>query len=197
MIFAAFLLITGLLLWFIIGSKGNWAAKVLVIACSLFFCLSVGFSLENLIGWASTQIVPEKFRVHWLIIVEPDKKLNKPGAIYIWLQDSKKRKISFIESMYNINITEPRVHKIPYTKGQHEQANQALEMIMGGKEVGGTRAGVGQKPGDGEGEGDGKEGEPGPNNGEGQSGEGSGGSFSGFSGIIFHELPPTKLPEKK
>ena len=44
--------------------------------------------------------------------------------------------------------------------------------------------------GEGEGDGDGEGGK------KGQNGNNGGGSLSGFSGIIFHELPPSKLPEK-
>ena len=42
-----FILIAALILWFIIGSKGNWGVKAALIILSLYFCLSVGFSVSD------------------------------------------------------------------------------------------------------------------------------------------------------
>jgi hypothetical protein len=59
---------------------------------------------------------------------------------------------------------------------------------MEGKPVAGSRGGS-EGEGEGEGEGDGKKGQ-GQGNGTGD------GSLSDSPEIIFHELPPSKLPEK-
>ena len=83
--------------------------------------------------------------------------------------------------------SEPRAYRLPYTRELHEQAQQALSTLMGGGSIGGTSGGEGkQGEGSRKGEGDGA---------EGQDGDG-GGSLSRNGGIMFHDLPPTKLPDK-
>ena len=62
----------------------------------------------------------------------------------------------------------------------------ALGKIMRGESVGGKNKGKGKGEGKGKGKGTGK-------NGGGKKG---GGSLSKSDDIIFHELPPTKLPDK-
>ena len=76
-----------LILWFIIGSRGHWALKAVVIAMTLHFCISIGLSLEGFAGWPSADGLPDKFIVHWIVVEEPDKKTKAPGSIYIWATD--------------------------------------------------------------------------------------------------------------
>ena len=46
----AFFILSSLLLWLLIGAKGHWLLKASVISFVLYFCLSIDFSLENLLG---------------------------------------------------------------------------------------------------------------------------------------------------
>ena len=62
-IIASFVIITSLILWFVIGSRGMWGFKVATIAVALYFCLSISFSIEDFEGWPSSVSLPEKFRV--------------------------------------------------------------------------------------------------------------------------------------
>ena len=68
-----FFIISSLLLWIVIGSKGHWGLKAVTIAFVLYFCLSINLSLSNLLGWPSDQSLPEEFQVHWIEIKEPNK----------------------------------------------------------------------------------------------------------------------------
>lgn len=182
----AFLVISALILWFVIGSKGQWGIKAAIISLALYFCLSIGLSLENLAGWPSGQKLPEKFEVHWIVIKEPNKKTGEEGAIYIWARDMKPQEESVWWLQFSSNDRdEPRVYQAPYSKELHEQSQGVMEKIRAGGKIGGESG-----KGKGKGEGEGKGGK------KGQNGNNGGGSLSGFSGIIFHELPPSKLPEK-
>ena len=62
----AFFILSALLLWLIIGVKGRWSVKALVISLVLYSCLSIDFSLANLTGWPSDQSLPDNFQVHWI-----------------------------------------------------------------------------------------------------------------------------------
>ena len=191
-----FVLIAALILWFIIGSKGHWGSKAIMILLSLYFCLSVGFSVRDFMGWPTEEDLPEKFRVYWLVIDEPDPKGDSGGNIYVWLQPNSTTETvhdsweDYLISFYD-GDSEPRAYRLPYTRELHEQAQEALGTLMGGGGVGGTSEGEGE----GEGEGDGDEGEGEGEGKEDQGGHG-GGSLSRNGGIMFHDLPPTKLPNK-
>ena len=83
-IIASFIIITSLILWLVIGSRGMWGLKAATIAAAVYFCLSISFSLENFEGWPSDTSLTEEFRVHWIVIEEPDKKGGE-GAVYHWV----------------------------------------------------------------------------------------------------------------
>jgi|LUMV01.1.fsa_nt_gb hypothetical protein len=186
----AFLVISSLILWFVIGSKGMWGIKAVTISAALYFCLSIGMSLENLAGWPSIQGLPEEFRVYWIVVQEPDKKSGDKGAIFVWVKDTDPKEQEdegWLVSFYSNNRSEPRAYQLPYSRELHEDAEEAIKTIRAGGKVGGKKGGE-EGEGDGEGEGGGK---------KGQDGNKGGGSLSDFSGIIFHELPPSKLPEKR
>lgn len=164
----------------------------MVILFSLHLCLSIQYSLSGIAGWPSSNSLPEKFIVHWIIVKEPPKKTSEEGAIYVWAtslsqkQNNNKDKwwerllLSFEPS----DLTEPRSYRLPYSKELHENANDALGRIMKGERVGGSNNG---RKGDGEGDGEGK--------GDGE-GEGGGGSFSHSDDVSFHDLPPPHVPDK-
>lgn len=195
----AFILLTSLVLWFVIGSKGLWGLKAATILLTLYLCLSVNFSLENLVGWPSNQQPPKEFRVHWVVIKEPNKKTGDKGDVYVWVTDmnpKEKDDGSFFISFANENMYKPRAYRLEYSKELHEDGQKALEMIMGGQAVMGTNEGLQGQGEDGDGQGDGQ-GEGGEGDGDGEGGDGEGGgSLSRNGGISFQPLPPSKLPSK-
>tara|TARA_Y100000296_G_C5083014_1_gene210915 strand:+ start:181 stop:768 length:588 start_codon:yes stop_codon:yes gene_type:complete len=189
----AFFITISLMLWFVIGSKGPWLLKAVVIALSLYLCLSIENSLSEIAGWPSDNSLPEKFIAHWIIVKEPIKKASTDeGAIYVWATNLSPKQNddrntwwgNFLLSFGPSDLTEPRSYRLPYSKGLHEEANDALGRIMKGERVGGTNNGKGK----GKGEGNGNE------EGEGE-GEG-GGTFSHSDDIGFHDLPAPHLPDK-
>lgn len=126
----AFFILSALLLWLIIGVKGRWGVKAFVISLVLYSCLSIDFSLENLMGWPSDQSLPKEFHVHWVKIKEPNKKTSEKGYIYVWATDLN-RSISkqgwqgwkgYFISFQSYDPTEPRAYRLDYSKDRHEQA---------------------------------------------------------------------------
>ena len=187
-----FVLIAALVLWFIIGSKGHWLSKAIVIFSSLYFCLSVGFSIKDYMGWPTEEGLPDKFVVHWIVIEEPDKQTGDKGSVYIWINPLSETKNNYetwedyLLSFYN-GQSKPRSYQMPYSKDLHERAQGAIEMLKRGQRVGGLN-GNGKK-------GEGKKGE-GKVQGNNQDGGSGGGSLTKNGGIMFHQLPPTRLPDK-
>ena len=189
-----FFIISSLLLWIVIGSKGHWGLKAVTIAFVLYFCLSINISLSNLLGWPSDQSLPEKFQVHWIEIKEPNKRTGDKGCVYVWATSSAGEhheedgwRTLFVY-FQNYDPTEPRAYRLNYSRELHERSQEAVGKIKNGEGVGGKNNGQGK----GKGEGDGK----GKGNGDGKNGQKGGGSLSNSDDIIFHELPPSKLPDK-
>ena len=187
-----FILIATLILWFVIGSKGHWLSKAVIILLSLYFCLSVGFSINNFVGWPTNESLPPKFLVHWAVIDEPDAKSGEEGNIYIWIKplsvEEKNRDSwnNYLLSFYE-GGSKPRAYRLPYSRELHEQAQEVIGMIMQGQGVGGTNSGIGK----GEGKSKNALGRDGK-----AKGEENGGSLTRNGGIMFHRLPPPKLPNK-
>jgi hypothetical protein len=193
--FALFLLI----LWFVIGSRGHWILKALVIGLTLHLCVSVGFSLSGFAGWPSDERLPQKFIVHWIVVEEPDKETKENGAIYVWVTGIEEGEGSpseewsrmilarFFITLSPLTANQPRSHVVPYSKKKHEESEGIVAQIRSGKTVVGERG-----SGDPE---DGREGEEGQGAGTREDGAG-GGSFSQSNDITFHELPPPRLPKK-
>ena len=191
----AFFILASLLLWFIIGSKGKWFVKASVIAFVLYSCLSINLSLDNLFGWPSNQALPEVFQVHWIKVKEPNKRTGEKGYIYVWATDLSGKEVEtsgwkglkgYFISFDNYDPSEPRAYRLEYSKERHERAEGALGKLKGVGKVGGKNNGKKKGDGDDTGKGSGK-----------NKGEGKGeGSLSRSDDIIFHDLPPAKLPDK-
>jgi len=192
-----FVLIAALVLWFVIGAKGNWISKAAMILLSLYFCLSVGLSVNEFMGWPTDDQLPSKFLLHWAVIKEPDVKSGDEGSIYIWVRPisepepkvEHKEWNDYLLSFYD-GKSQPRAYRIPYSRPLHEETQKAISLLLKGVGVGGT-SGEGEGEGEGEGKEAGKEGQ-----GTGKTGDG-GRSLTNNGGIEFHKLPPPKLPDKE
>ena len=115
---ASFLVLTVLILWMIIISKGGtWTIKSIVIFIATLFTIIVFLSLKNFIGWPIKSKLPEEFQLHWAIIHEPNKLERKEGYIYIWATELN-------ANSENSGI--PRAYKSKYTRKNHEQVAAAL-----------------------------------------------------------------------
>ena len=178
-IIPTFILLGGLILWFVIGTKGYWSLKMILITMTVCFSLFLSQTMEDVRGWPTDDELPNKFRVHWIVIKEPSKTdHSEKGGIYLWVTDLAG------------DGKQPRAYRSEYSREKHEDAQKALGMIMEGKAVAGGRGGDGEGEGEGEGDGEGDQKGQGQGNGTGD------GSLSDSPEIIFHELPPSKLPEK-
>jgi len=198
----AFMIMAALTLWVVIGCRGWWWLKMIVVAASIFFSISLWQNLADLQGWPTMAEVPQKFEIKWVEVEEPNKKTGDPGGVYVWLKDINPE--AEIEETFYLRLhhkeleEEPRIHKMPYSRSAHEQAQGIKEKIAQGQRVFAQKGEQGMGTGgEGEGEGEGK------GKGSGQPGEGKPGGREGGSGSmsqeqdwIFHELPPPLFPNK-
>jgi len=140
----------GLSLWFIIGSKGQWFFKILMISTLSFIGLGVWFTTSDLRGWSTDDPLPDHFRIHWIIVEEPN-------VIYVLVENMS----PVIDgTLHNIDRKSPRLHRIPYSRKAHIEGQEIINKLKQGKTViRGTNPNG--KKGQGKGEGEGQDGKHG------------------------------------
>tara|TARA_Y100001963_G_C6635308_1_gene378286 strand:+ start:248 stop:832 length:585 start_codon:yes stop_codon:yes gene_type:complete len=178
----------GLTLWILSESVLKWYIKT---ACITIFCIfTVIFwsSTHTFLGWAADEeAIPEKVKVHWIIIKEPNKLRGEKGQIYILLESAKKKEGSFITRIFGYRSSrkiEPRLYGLPYSRQLHEQLESIKKKLQQGQPVLGKLTEADKKGGN-----NGK-------NGEGKQENGKGGSESQGTDWQFHELLPSDFLQK-
>ena len=133
-----YVLIMILLSWTIIGIKGRWITKGLLMAITIWFSVTLYYSFHNFMGWPTEETInTQHSQLIWFQVKEPSKVSNHPGVIYLWL-----RAISPPEKLEGLTLkqlsnpmvwftypdeTAPRAYKIPYTKKRHKKLREAAE----------------------------------------------------------------------
>jgi hypothetical protein len=120
----AFLLLAGLLLWFVIGSRGAWSLKLPLIVGTCVFTFAVWDALDSFDGWATVHEPPARALFVSAVVHEPD-------AIYVWLIAPTEPPLLG----YRPNEAEPRAFRLPYTRHLHEQVERGSRLSRQGRRV--------------------------------------------------------------
>jgi hypothetical protein len=151
--------------------------------------------VSDLIGWPTTNELPNKYRVYWIQVETPSARNGNAGAIFVMASDLDKSAPDRIIIGHKFGADSPRLYKLPYSPEAHKQAQGIVAKIKKGMVVRMQRDG-------GKGQGTGGKGQPGerggvPGGGN-RSGTGHGsGSFSQRSPTpLGYELPPPSFPDK-
>jgi len=179
-----FVILASVMLWLIILGKGKWYFKALLVPVVLYYCIIVYLSLGSLSGWSAKESLPEKFRIHWVVIEEPEKIGTDTGSIHLWLsatEETENKPINkFLYPFTSQRKTgEPRAYRMAYSQKMHESMEKTMEQLKQGKVVMGES----------------KKSEKNKNQEKQDKGAGQP-SFSQEQEFMFYELPPAKLPEK-
>ncbi|HIN73259.1 MAG TPA: hypothetical protein EYM94_00565, partial [Gammaproteobacteria bacterium] len=92
---SAYVAITALLLIFCLYSKFSNKLKTVVVVVMASFYVFTWIGYKQVLGWPSTQEIPEEFRLIWVSIDEPDKFNKREGKIYFWIRYMDKAGIPF------------------------------------------------------------------------------------------------------
>jgi len=114
-IIISYLIIALLLISFIIYSKRSLKIKVVSCIISAVFFLVSFMSYPPLLGWATSENLPVRFRLISAHVQQPDKLSGDEGTIYLWLT-----KLDDLTS-----VQTPRSHKLPYSNVLHEKVINA------------------------------------------------------------------------
>ena len=79
-------------------------------------------------GWATSAVMPEQFRLHWITIEEPDKASRAPGSIFFWVSEL---------DAAGLVASEPRAHRLPWDEATAQAAEEALDALTEGEPLDG------------------------------------------------------------
>lgn len=97
-----------------------------VLAVGLIF--STYWGIGEIRGMPSDARPPELFRLHWALVVEPDKLNEEDGYVFLWIE-------ALDEDNYPNGL--PRAYQLPYSRELAEAVETALRSIQDGEEVSG------------------------------------------------------------
>ena len=175
----------GMTFWVLAESNIKWYLKTFCITAFCLFTVIFWSTIHTFLGWpANEQDMPEKILIHWVIIKEPNKLLKLDGSIHILLESLDEVETNELSKFfgYRREELEPRLFRLSYSRGLHEQLEKMKGKLMSGRPV------LGKLTKDG---GDGLS-----KKGEGNSGEKGGGSESQEQEWHFHELLPSDIHRK-
>jgi hypothetical protein len=119
-----FALLGGLVLWFVVGSRGAWWLKLPVIVVTTMFTFVVWHALDSFSGWPTDATPPAR-------AVLVSSMVDEPNAIYVWL-------IGYDGGGafgYRPHDLEPRGYKLPYTRALHAEIDRASALARQGRRV--------------------------------------------------------------
>lgn len=133
---AAYIVLAVLLLSLNFTSLWRWWIKAAAIIVTTVFFGVTFQTLNGLMGWPTTQKLPARFTLVWSLVVEPDKKTNGSGCIYLWAEELDDN---------NVPSSTPRSYQLPYSDalarriaGAQEKRDRGVE-VMGRVEDAGSR----------------------------------------------------------
>lgn len=110
-IVASFVLLALLLLSINLYSKWSWPIKALTIILTSAFYILTYFSFPPLLGWPTTQLPPQQFRLIAAHVNQPNKETGEDGEVYLWLTEIKDM----------TSTGKPRSYKLEYSNELHEK----------------------------------------------------------------------------
>jgi len=131
-------LIGVLLLTILVYARLGWRAKAAVVVVTSAFYIASFIGLRGLLGWASIDRLPPRFKLLQARIVEPHSLAGEPGAIYLWVEalDDDNRPSGF-----------PRAYRVAYSEKLAEKTDKAISEIAAGNPQGGRAADYGSGQG--------------------------------------------------
>jgi hypothetical protein len=119
-----FALLGGLLLWFVVGSRGAWWLKLAAILATTSFTFVAWHALESFSGWPTDRTPPARA----LLL---SSEVDEPNAIYLWVIGNEDGGALG----YRPGATEPRAYRLPYTRELHAEIDRANRLAKTGQQV--------------------------------------------------------------
>ena len=128
----AYVAVAALLLHLNLGTRRRGATKVAAIALVTALYVGAWHGHKALRGWASDDPLPERFRLHFATVENPDKASRTPGTIYLWVSSLDKPAAR----------REPRAYRITWDADTARAVLDALAEVERGVSMEGTATGL-------------------------------------------------------
>ena len=119
-----FALVGGLLLWFVVGSRGAWWLKLSAIVVTTAFTFVVWNALGSFSGWPTDATSPARA----LLL---SSAVDEPRAIYVWVLGYD----GGGAFGYHPGDAEPRGYRLPYSRALHAEIDRAAALAKQGVRV--------------------------------------------------------------
>jgi len=123
---AAYIVLAVLLLSLNLTSLWRWRIKAAAIMFTTVFFAITYRSVNDLMGWPTTQRLPPRFNLVSTLISEPNKKTHDPGGIYLWAEEL---------SADNVPSGRPRSYQLNYSDALARKVSSAQEKRDRGVDV--------------------------------------------------------------
>lgn len=153
---AAYVVLAALLLSIAIWNRLGWWIKASgIVVTAVFFFVSF-YAVKNMLGWPTSDALPDRFEILYARIQEPDEVTRVEGAIYVWamtlagegpIDESDIYKPGALDTRLAQDQA-PRAYRVPYTRFAHEQVNEALVKLQQGVRQIGVTDRKPRKPGE-------------------------------------------------
>ena len=121
-IIICYVILAFLLVLFNLRTNFHWLIKSSMIILTTFFYILTYDSFKNLLGWPSSDTLPDRFRLVAAQIYEPNALINSEGSIFVWVTN--------MEELAGLGT--PRSYSLPYNKEIHEKISKALVNLKNG-----------------------------------------------------------------
>ncbi len=118
----AYVAVAALLLNLNLATPRRGAIKVTAIVLVTALYVGAWHGHKALLGWASDDALPERFRLHYATVEDPDKTSRMPGTIYLW--------VSSLDGP--AGMREPRAYRITWDADTARAVLDALAEIERG-----------------------------------------------------------------
>ena len=87
---------------------------VLVALCGAFYIWHYA-GLQDLRGWPAREDLPPRFEMLSRVVIEPNRKRDETGAIYLWVRDLDGPQLA------------PRAYRLPYSRETHSAVDDTMK----------------------------------------------------------------------
>lgn len=129
----AYVAVAALLLNLNLATPRRGVIKVAAIALVTALYVGAWHGHKALLGWASDEPLPERFRLHYATVEDPDKASRTPGTIYLW--------VSSLDGP--AGMREPRAYRIKWNPETARSVLDALAEVERGVAMEGATTGLG------------------------------------------------------
>ena len=127
----AYVIISALLLIFCFYTGFSKKIKLTGIVVLTFFYIFSWKGYEGILGWPTSEELPELFNINWVVIQEPNKAQSNEGSLFLWVREVDE---------FNKSFGDPRAYRLVWNDDNHKKAQDALHKIKEGQQLNGKKS---------------------------------------------------------